>query len=285
MADLNSGNGQSQGTPGATARTEDPLEPVLVAPVPRRASGFNTIRSGIIPKGCFTVEDSHFEFDSSFVLPLGLTFDAQPLKKLMDDHPGSKLSIFGHADPVGKETYNKTLSGRRAQAIFGLLTRNVELWKDLYFHHDTLGRDPWGVRSIQVMLNRVGPTKAGNVQGVRDADTRQALKDFEDANSLPEKGFNQKQEVDPGTFEVLAKLYMDGICTDDDNNPVQFTPDDFLARGAGKDGTGDFQGCGEFNPLMIFSQQEKASFDQEQNKDARNKENQINRRIMILLYR
>ena len=285
MGSTDSGNGQDRQGQAAAARVEETFDPALVAPVPRRATGFNTIRSGIIPKGCFTVEDSHFEFDSSFVLPLGLTFDAQPLKKLMDDHPGSKLSIFGHTDPVGKDVYNKTLSGRRAQAIFGLLTRNVELWKDLYFHHDTLGKDPWGVRSIQIMLNRVGPTKTGNVNGVLNAETRQALKDFEDGNSLPAKGFNQKQEVDAGTFDLLAKLYMDAICTDDDNNPVQLKPDDFLARGAGKDGKGDIQGCGEFNPLMMFSKDEKALLDQEQNKDERNKENQVNRRIMILLYR
>ncbi len=257
--------------------------PVLVAP--SRSGEVNRVRATLAPKSCFSVEDSHFEFDSSFVLPLGLTFDAQPLKKAMDDHPGSKLSIFGHTDPVGKDTYNKTLSGRRAQAIFGLLVRDVELWKDLYFHHDTLGNDPWGVRSIQIMLNRVGTTKTGNVKGVLDAQTRQALKDFEEANSLPPKGFNQKQEIDPGTFEVLAKLYMDALCTDDDNNPVQLKPEDFLAGGTGNDGKGDFQGCGEFNPLMMFSKEEKALFDKEQNKDARNKENQINRRIMILLYR
>jgi hypothetical protein len=285
MGSTDSGNGKGSQAQSATIDVGEILEPALVAPIRRRESGFNTIRSGLIPKGCFTIEDSHFEFDSSFVLPLGLTFDAQPLKKLMDDHPGSKLSIFGHTDPVGKDSYNKTLSGRRAQAIFGLLTRNVELWKDLYFHHDTLGNDPWGVRSIQVMLNFVGPTKAGNTQGILDDLTRQALKDFEEAKNPPAKGFNKKQEVDPGTFEVLAKLYMDTICTDDDNNPVQFTPDDFLARGAGKDGKGDFQGCGEFNPLMMLSKDERAFFDQEQNKSARNKENQVNRRIMILLYR
>ncbi len=266
----------------AGSHPERDSSPVLVAPA--TAGEVNRVRAVLAPKACFSIEDSHFEFDSSFVLPLGLTFDAEPLKKLMDKHPGSKLSVFGHTDPVGKDDFNKVLSGRRAQAIFGLLVRDVGLWKDLYFHHDTHGKDPWGVRSVQIMLNRVGPTKAGRADGVLDSPTKQALKDFEDGNNLPAKGFNQNGEIASGTFEVLARQYMDGICTDDDNNQFQLTPDDFIAGGKGKDGKGDLQGCGEFNPLMIFSKDEKAFFDREENKQERNSENQINRRIMVLLY-
>ncbi len=207
-----------------------------------------------------------------------------PLKKLLDKHVGFKLSLFGHTDPVGKDDYNKVLSGRRAQAIFGLLVRDVELWKDLYFRHDTKGKDKWGVKAVQTMLNLVGPTPVGGASGKVDQATRTALKDFEDANGLPAKGFNANEEISTGTFEVLSKLYMDAICKDDDGNNFQLTPEDFIARGKGKDGKGDFQGCGEFNPLMIFSRDEKSFFDREENKDARNEENRDNRRTMILLY-
>jgi hypothetical protein len=215
---------------------------------------------------------------------LGLTFDAGPLKVLMDKHPGSKISIFGHADPVGKDEFNKVLSGRRAQAIFGLLVRDVGLWNDLYFHHDTQGKDRWGVRPVQVMLNLAGPTKAGSADGKIGQNTRQALADFEAANALPSRGFNQKEEISPATFDALALSYMNTICTDDDGNQFQVSREDFIARGTGKDGKGDFQGCGEFNPLMIFSLEERKFFDREENKKRRNVENQINRRIMILLY-
>jgi len=33
------------------------------------------------------------------------------------DHPACPLSVFGHADPVGSDDYNKALSGRRAMAV------------------------------------------------------------------------------------------------------------------------------------------------------------------------
>ena len=268
---------QSTATPAGGDTT-----PVLIAPA---ADGqFNTIRMGILPKGCLTMEDNHFQFDSSFVTPLGTTIDVDPLKKLLDRRKGFKLSLFGHTDPVGKDDYNKVLSGRRAQAIFGLLVRDVELWKDLYFHHDTQGKDKWGVKAVQVMLNLVGPTPAGNADGKIGSGTRTALKDFEEANGLPTRGFDAKEEISAGTFDVLAKLYMDAICKDDDGNNFQLTPEQFIAGGKGKDGKGDFQGCSEFNPLMIFSRDEKAFFDREANKDARNEENRDNRRTMILLY-
>jgi len=151
------------------------------------ASEFNTLRARLIPRGCFKLEDSHFAFDSSFVLPLDQTFDAGPLKTLMDKHPGAKLSIFGHADPVGQDTYNKTLSGRRAQVIFGMLIREVTLWEDLYYNHDSNGKDEWGARSVQFMLTQVGfPT--GRTDGVLDDPTKKALSDFQTGNGLPRRG-------------------------------------------------------------------------------------------------
>src|SRR5579884_217811 len=279
-------NGQLQSASAAsTAAILSEGDPLQVLVAPSIADEFNTVVTQISPKACFKLEDSHFEFDSSFVNPLGLTFDAGPLKALMDKHPGAKLSIFGHADPVGRDDYNKMLSGRRAQAIFGMLVRDAALWEDLYFHHDNQGKDKWGVKAIQIMLNLAGPTPAGTADGIIGTKTKTALKDFESANGLPAKGFNQKEEVDPATFKKLALLYMDKVCLDDDGNPFQLTPDDFLARGKGKDGKGDFQGCGEFNPLLIFSKEEDAFFNKEQNKKRRNQENQPNRRVMILLYR
>lgn len=277
-------NDQTTNTSMQATSSPAEAEPIPVLVSPATDGEFNTIRLGILPKGCFSMEDTHFQFDSSFVTPLGTTIDVDPLKKLLDRHKGFKLSIFGHTDPVGKDDYNKVLSGRRAQAMFGLLVRNVELWKDLYFHHDTQGKDTWGARAIQIMLNLVGPTPAGTADGKIGPKTKTALEDFENANNLPAKGFNAKEELSPDTFEALAKLYMDAICKDDDGNNFQLTPEDFIAQGKGKDGKADFQGCSEFNPLMVFSRDEKAFFDREENKDARNSENQVNRRTMLLLY-
>jgi hypothetical protein len=261
---------------------EPPADPVLVAASIGRE--FNTFRARLIPKACFKLEDNNFEFDSSFVTVI--TFDAGPLKTLLDRHPGSKLSIFGHADPVGRDDYNKMLSGRRAQAIFGMLIRDVQLWEELYFNHDkSSGKDEWGVRSIKLMLNRVGPARAGSIDGTLDEPTRKALRDFEEQQGLPPGGFNAKKEVSSATFRKLASIYMDAICTDDDSKDFRLKTEDFLAQGRQRDGKGDFQGCGEFNPLMIFSKDEKKFFDKEENHAQRNAQNQVNRRVMILLFR
>jgi hypothetical protein len=285
MADEQSGIVRAVSESGlAASHAESSEPPLLVAPATN--GEFNRLRARLIPKACFKLEEANFEFDSSFILPLGLTFDAGPLKALLDKHPGAKLSIFGHADPVGRDDYNKTLSGRRAQALFGLLVRDVKLWEDLYFHHDRFsGKDEWGVRSVQIMLNRVGPAKTGGTTGELDAQTRQALKEFEEKEGLPLAGFNGKKEIAVATFRKLAGLYMDAICKDDENQDFRLKLDDFLARGGGKNGKGDFQGCGEFNPLMILSKDEKEFFDRKENHLQRNEVNRVNRRVMILLFR
>ena len=49
-------------------------------------------------------------------------------------------------------------------------------------------------------------------------------------------------------------------------------------------GKGDFQGCGEFNPVLIFSQKENDNFSKPENKNLRDTENASNRRVMVLLF-
>src|ERR1035441_9549451 len=70
--------------------------------------------------------DHSSEDDSPIVL--GPT-DASDLLKA---HSNGPLAIFGHADPVGSDIYNKKLSGRRAMAVYGLLTRDLSIWEELY---------------------------------------------------------------------------------------------------------------------------------------------------------
>jgi hypothetical protein len=80
---------------------------------------------------------------------------------------------------------------------------------------------------------------------------------------------------------------MENICPPD----LTLTKQDFLAHGADAHGKGDYQGCSEFNPMLIFSQEKQAQFDQaEQRNDSeqmldRNEQNEINRRVMVLMFR
>src|SRR5215467_6862996 len=98
-------------------------EPIFLV-APATADEFNTARLRLIPVACFRVDDIRFQFASSFVTP-DIKLELRILENLIKAHPGAPLSIFGHADPVGDDNFNKILSGRRATAIYGLLTRNT----------------------------------------------------------------------------------------------------------------------------------------------------------------
>jgi len=173
------------------------------------------------------------------------------------------LSVFGHADPVGDDSYNKILSGRRAIAVYGLLTRKTSLWKQLYsLPH---GNDNWRTK----------------------------------ANSTIE----QTLKLQPGAMDNSARhdqffrAYMDQLCTlrDQNGQPLtdpsgnaiifQLDPQDFLAQGVDPAGKGDHQGCGRFNPAVLFSQEEEQTFEQAKDKTERDAANAPNRRVIILLFR
>jgi hypothetical protein len=202
---------------------------------------------------------------------------------------------------VGDDVYNKKLSGRRAQAVYALLTRKVDLWEALF--SQTEGGDKWGDSSIKTMLQTVGHGKDESGDGEdgdegedggggdtgqaekggtsSDGDLKTAIKEFQSDNGLSPDGI-----AGPATRKKLFKAYMDAICVDKSGQPFQLDEkNDFLARGADGDGKGDYQGCGEFNPVLLFSKEQRAAFDEDKDKSARNAANRPNRRVMIFLFR
>jgi hypothetical protein len=241
---------------------------------------FNTIREHLTPVACLRLNNSRFEFDSSFVGPRAAA-ELKFLARLRAETPGMPASIFAHADPVGDDEYNKRLSGRRAQAVYALLTRKTNLWEELF--STPAGGDDWGTRSIQTMLSTLGHY-AGPIHGRMDEDTRQAVIDFQKSAD----GAGLATNGTPGR-ETRAKLfaaYMDRLCVAADGRPFRLDPgQDFLAHGADAGGKGDFQGCSEFNPVLLFSTSEDAEFQADSDKTRRNSENEPNRRVMILLFR
>src|SRR5438270_7240160 len=128
---------------GGTAGDHVMAEPLAARVAPADQSQFNVLVSRIIPIACWRIDDIRFDFGSSFVVPetakeLAILADLREKHKLLA--PGAvdgkviypPLSIFGHADPVGDDDLNKALSGRRATAVYALLTRKPQLWEDLY---------------------------------------------------------------------------------------------------------------------------------------------------------
>lgn len=265
------------GIAGALARLPDSA--LLVAPT--LAQEFNTLKAGLLPIACWRIEDIRFDFASSFVRP-EIANELKALRKLREEHkkeiltsgdgtvPVKKvfefppLSIFGHADPVGEDEFNKQLSGRRATAIYALLTRRTDLWEELF--SQPLANDKWGEESIRTIQKQLKMEPTG--------------------------------KADKGTRKALFGAYMESLCTirDDAGNPLKEADGspvilildkekDFLGRGKDSAGKGDYQGCSEFNPVLIFSKEEAQQFAAAQDKTERNQENGPNRRVMALLFR
>ena len=91
--------------------------------------------------------------------------------ELVKRKPKCPLAVFGHADPVGRDSYNKTLSGRRALAVYAVLTRDVELWEQKLYKQP-FGGDRWGERENQIMLTALGypPPAEGETDGTDETD-------------------------------------------------------------------------------------------------------------------
>lgn len=260
-------------TSGGVTATHRAL-PLLRARVAPSVSAepFNTIKQSVVPLACWRAHDLRFEFESSFVLP-EMRAEIADLKELIDRHTltnaqgeaaqRASLTVFGHADPTGNDEFNKALSGRRAQAVYAMLTRKVELWEEL--HSSPLGNDKWAPRALEAMQRALG---------------------------LPVSGARSK----PGRA-ALFKAYMDHVCTvrdefgqpalDAGGQPVvlELKATDFLADGADPGGKGDFQGCGEFNPILMFSAAEQRAFSDPLRKEQRDEENATNRRVLVFLFR
>lgn len=133
------------------------FRPLRVAPA--TGSELNTLSLPLPAVACMQMADVLFEFDSSFVLPEAAAI-LKDLPALRDSHTNKAglkppLAIFGHTDPVGKDDYNKRLSGRRAKAIYGLLLNDAGIWKALL--KSPMGGDDWKKKgAIATMKNFLG---------------------------------------------------------------------------------------------------------------------------------
>lgn len=243
---------------------------------PSTSDEFNTLRARLVVRACWRLEDVRFEFDSSFITPSAAE-EFKHLARLKQENPEAPLSIFGHADPVGDDYYNKQLSGRRALAVYGMLIRDTDIWEDLYSH--SLGGDQWGLRAIQLLLFDLG-YGPGKIDGQKKDETQEAIRKFQSDNGLPASGENDRQ-----TRAKLFLAYMDEHCKDPDGNPFKLEKTDFLARGADSGGKGDYQSCSEFNPILMFSKAENEKYSKSQDKTERNTENAPNRRVLVFLFR
>ncbi|MEJ7732119.1 MAG: peptidoglycan-binding protein [Polyangiaceae bacterium] len=237
--------------------------PLLVAPT--FGTEHNAVREPLAPIACWSVGDVRFDFDSSRVKP-EVKNETPLLARLLARHARRgeppTLAIFGHADPVGQDEYNKQLSGRRAAAIHALLTRDTGRWEELFTV--PFGADVWGQPALREMLSvlgHAGPT---------------AVTEFQSDEGLVVDGI-----AGPKTRAALFGTYMDAICVDDAGAPFVVEKGTFVGGGFDAEGKADFQGCSELNPASLLSQDELTNLP----KVKRDTENTPNRRIVAFLFR
>ncbi len=260
---------------GLTAEVlRDPPQTVLVAPATK--SEKNTLRLPLEPIGCWRLDDPRFHFDSSFITPAARE-EFAALGQLHQLLPDAPISVFGHADPVGNDEYNKRLSGRRAEAVYAVITRNAAMWEALYSQPH--GEDHWRTREIQTILAALG-YDTGPIDGIQGPITTAAIRNFQKDHELLADGI-----AGPITRKQLFLSYMDHLCTGDDGATFSIRPTGFLGRGADPKGKADYQGCGEFNPVLLFSAAENTAFQAPSQREARNQENTPNRRIVVYFFR
>jgi hypothetical protein len=255
-------------------------EPFRVRAAPSLTSStvpFNAVEPGLFTVACWRMDDARFDFDSSFVMPAAKK-ELALLRQVHDEHIGHPLTIFGHADPTGTDDYNKALSGRRAQAIYGLLVRDTDLWEDLYSH--PFGGDQWSKKHVTLMLSAIpsdsGPVYTEAAPGPGSASTN-AVKLFQEEHGLTSDG-----DAGAKTRKELFKAYMDVLC---DGDALKLDPSEMLGKGAMGNGKGDYQGCSEFNPVLVFSVDEAKVLDQPAHHAERNGQNSVNRRVVIFFFR
>jgi hypothetical protein len=287
--------------------------PVVVAPIPEedKTKKLNTLRPPLVAIGCMMIPGKPgFEFDSSVVSPQAenrLRKFAQlmlALKKQDDQEPKrfAPCAVFGHADPTGREEYNKVLSGRRSLAVYALLTRNTKIWDVLF--NNPHGNDKWGLKSIQLMLSiplrdaKAGPDAppdppfyTGPIDGKKTPETTDAISRYQEARDIarPPTGFPGEK-----TRERLFLEYMNAVCHDNTGAPFQLEPTDFIARNKDKARqfkgllpglNGDVMGCGEFNPVMLLSQDDEDRFKPEEMHEARDEAYAEDRRVLVYIFK
>lgn len=173
------------------------------------------------------LQDLTFAFDRSFLRPAQaplLKELCSQIKSWREQNPEGKLAVFGHADAVGKEEYNKALSERRARSVHAFLVKEPKTWAELY------NEEKWGLAPIQDLLRSLGHDP-GASDGQDGPKTQAATKTFQ-----KEKGLGETGLADEKTREILFRSFMDG------SNDLSLGKGDFDDIGGQA-----HMGCSEFN--------------------------------------
>lgn len=160
-----------------------------------------------------------FATDSAFVRP-SVVEELKALESLARAHPTAKISIFGHADAVGDELYNKKLSERRAWSVYAFVVDDAEAWETLYQHGD----EAWGAPVLSQILSDLGHEGALEV----------AMRSF---RGLPDGA--------PVSNDAAFRTELFAAYMSDKKRGIDLPRSRFLEPG--------YMGCGEYNLLEAAS--------------------------------
>jgi len=95
-----------------------------------------------------------------------------------------------------------------------------------------------------------------------------------------------KVDGDAGTNtrKAVYRAYMDRLCDLGGGKQLELSPKQFLGGGADPGGKAAFQGCGEFNPVLMLAQAEQKELQKPDRKAERDRRNTPNRRVLVLLF-
>jgi len=226
------------------------------------------------PLAIWSLGPAHFAFGSSFPLPSSCQ-ELDKLKALHEQNPDAVAAIFGHADQMSEPADNKTLSDRRARAVHGLLTRDLDGWLNL---SQGTKFDPWDLDTTQAALatlkNRSGsPYYSGAVDGILGPMTDQAIRSYQADNGLKVDGI-----AGPKTKAKLYLAYMDAICS------VKLKPESFVGDPPDAKKQWACCGCGATNPALVPSKPDADNLQASKDKAALREKVSPNQRASVFLF-
>jgi hypothetical protein len=201
----------------------------------------NTLAMDIRPIACLNLGDILFEFDSSVV--------REPAGALLAQLPGLRQK---YASPSGDLP---------VVSVFG----HADPTGTDNYNKTLSGRRSTAVYALLVHNPSLWDTLYNTPFGGDNWSKKMDLSAIATRVGLPAGSSRQD----------IFTSYMQLLC------PQPLDKTDFLGRGADSGGKADYQGCGEFNPLLMLSAPDLQTMPN----DVRDAANLINRRVVIFLFR
>lgn len=89
--------------------------PAPQGPIPIAKAGISLFER-LENDGKIVTNEIYFVFDRADLKPESMSI-VQEIASMMQEHPQVRLSVEGHTDDQGSDTYNQELSGQRAEAV------------------------------------------------------------------------------------------------------------------------------------------------------------------------